>query len=41
MKAEALEDKLKWAYCREKGADSIVGLDSCDDYKDWVKTLGV
>jgi hypothetical protein len=35
-----LENKLKWAYCTEKGADSIVGLDSCDDYRDWLKSLG-
>jgi hypothetical protein len=34
-----LEDKLKWAYCKEKGADSILGLDICDDYRDWLKSL--
>lgn len=34
------EDKLKWAYCSIIGSDSIVGLDSCDDYKDWYSSLG-
>ena len=27
---------LKWAYCEAVGADSIVGLDCCDNYKDWL-----
>lgn len=40
MKAVELEKKLKLAYCKEMGADSIVGLDCCDDYKDWVASLG-
>jgi len=40
FKAISLEEKLKWAYCKEKGADSIVGLDCCDDYKDWLASLG-
>lgn len=35
-----LSDKLKWAYCKEIGSDSIVGLDSCDDYKYWRENLG-
>jgi hypothetical protein len=35
----ALEDLLKMAYCKEKGSDSIVGLDCCDDYRDWCATL--
>lgn len=34
------EDKKKWAYCKEIGSDSIVGLDSCDDYKDWLPNKG-
>ncbi len=34
-----LEDKLKLAYCHEVGADSITGLDCCDDYRDWVAAL--
>ena len=29
------DEQLKWEYCKLKGADSITGLDSCDDYKDW------
>ena len=36
---EALEQEvelLKWAYCEAVGADSIVGLDCCDNYKDWL-----
>ena len=36
MKAE---DKKKLAYCKEIGSDSIIGLDSCDDYKDWLSNL--
>jgi hypothetical protein len=32
-------NKKKWAYCKEIGSDSIVGLDSCDDYKDWLSKL--
>ena len=39
LENEALKCRLKRAYCDEVGADSIVGLDSCDDYKDWVKPL--
>lgn len=41
MEAELLEsqDQLKWAYCKKIGADSITGLDSCDDFKDWLLTL--
>ena len=35
-----LEDQLKWAYCKHKGSDSIIGLDCCDDYRDWVAGLG-
>lgn len=38
---EELQDKLKWAYCKEIGADSIIGLDCCDDYRDWLKILDV
>jgi hypothetical protein len=34
-----LENQLKHAYCGVVGADSIVGLDSCDDYKDWLASL--
>ena len=35
----ALETKLKWAYCREIGSDSIVGLEQCDAFYDWVARL--
>jgi hypothetical protein len=38
-RALVLEDKLKWAYCEKKGSDSIVGLDCCDNYKDWLLKL--
>jgi hypothetical protein len=38
-KIDELEDKLKWAYCNKIGSDSIVGLDSCDDFKDWIDNL--
>ena len=34
-----LDELLKHAYCGVVGADSIVGLDSCDDYSDWLKSL--
>ena len=34
-----LEDKLKWIYAKEKGSDSITGLDSCDDYRDWLSAI--
>ena len=34
-----LEDKLKRAYCLGVGSDSILGLDSCDNYKDWLSGL--
>jgi len=37
---EAREECAKWAYCKEIGADSIVGLDCCDNYKDWRDSLG-
>lgn len=40
MKSLKLEDKLKWAYCKQIGRDSIVGLDSCDKYKQWLNSLG-
>ena len=30
---------LKAAYCKQVGSDSYHGLDSCDDYRDWVNTL--
>jgi hypothetical protein len=35
----ALETKLKWAYCREVGSDSIVGLEQCDKFYDWVARI--
>ena len=35
----ALETKLKWVYCREIGSDSIVGLEQCDAFYDWVARL--
>lgn len=34
-----LKNQLKWAYCRSIGSDSIVGLDSCDNYKGWLRNL--
>ena len=37
---DALQDQLKWAYCEKIGSDSVIGLDSCDDYKDWLSSLG-
>lgn len=36
---QVLADQLKWAYCKEIGSDSIVGLDSCDNYRDWMLDL--
>ena len=36
---QALETKLKWAYCREIGSDSIDGLEQCDAFHDWVARL--
>lgn len=36
---QVLQDQLKHAYCGIIGSDSIVGLDSCDDYKEWLLTL--
>lgn len=30
---------LMWAYARQKGADSIVGLGCCDDYLDWEREM--
>ena len=36
---KALQDQLKHAYCGIIGSDSIVGLDSCDNYKEWLLTL--
>jgi len=37
---EVAIDKLKWAYCELIGSDSIDGLDCCDNYKDWLASLG-
>lgn len=34
-----LKEKLKWLYCLEIGSDSTVGLDCCDNFKDWCKLL--
>ncbi len=39
MEEEDSGDDLKLAYCKIIGADSIIGLDCCDDYKDWVAGL--
>lgn len=36
---EVLQNQLKWAYCDKICSDSIVGLDSCDDYRGWVLSL--
>ena len=35
-----LEGQLKSAYCGVVGSDSIVGLDCCDDYRNWIDALG-
>ena len=35
------DDVMKWAYCQMIGADSINGLDCCDDFNDWLAALGV
>lgn len=34
-----LGEMLKTAYCQRIGADDPTGLDCCDDYLDWLKTL--
>ena len=36
---DALEDLLKHAYCGVVGSDSIIGLDCCDDYRDWLALI--
>ena len=36
---ERLNISLKNSYCGHTGSDSIVGLDACDDYKDWLSSL--
>lgn len=36
---EQLGMMLKMAYCQKIGADMPHGLDCCDDYQDWMKTL--
>ena len=36
-----LEERLKIAYCKEIGSDSITGLDCCDDYRDWLAIKNV
>lgn len=33
------DEMLKMAYCRTIGADTPHGLDCCDDYLDWLKSL--
>lgn len=38
-KAEQQDINLKLAYCKDRGADSVVGLDCCDDYRDWLAAL--
>ena len=39
LRIEQQEDRLMWAYCKEIGSDSIVGLGSCDNYKDWINSI--
>ena len=39
IKLERQYAKLKHAYCGVVGSDSIVGLDCCDDYKEWLNSL--
>jgi hypothetical protein len=34
-------DALEIAYCQITGSDTPHGLASCDDFKDWLKTVGV
>ena len=36
---EVLSEKLKIIYCKSIGSDSTTGLDSCDDYKDWLNSI--
>jgi len=38
LKAQ-LGDLLKMAYCQKVGSDTPHGLDCCDDYIDWLKSL--
>jgi len=37
---ERLQSMLEMAYCQKTGADSPHGLASCDNFKDWLTTLG-
>ena len=37
---ERLRAMLEMAYCQKTGADSPHGLASCDNFKDWLTTLG-
>jgi hypothetical protein len=39
IEIEQLETKLKWVYCNLIGSDSIIGIDSCADFKDWLENL--
>lgn len=36
---ERLRLMLQMAYCQKIGSDAPHGLDCCDDYRDWLKTL--
>ena len=29
-------EELKLKYCKEIGSDSIIGLDCCDNFRDWL-----
>ena len=40
-RAKQLEDALEIAYCQMTGSDTPHGLASCDDFKDWLKSVGV
>ena len=33
---EDVNDLIKWIYCKEIGSDSIIGLDSCYNFRDWL-----
>lgn len=39
VKDAKLGDMLKMAYCQKVGSDTPHGLDCCDDYIDWLKSL--
>jgi hypothetical protein len=38
-KNDILEYALKMAYCQKVGSDNPIGLDVCDNYKEWRESL--